>query len=58
MTYIVVQDESCHWYVIPSDKENEFNALAEDEETYSFPDWAVRVGGALSLVKFTGYTIA
>ncbi len=57
MTYIIVQDESCHWYVIPSDKGHEFDVLVDEYQDDAMPSWAVRINGPVSLVKFAEYTI-
>lgn len=66
--YILTQDCSSHWYVIPADKEDEwskYNDAAErywddcrnDEEPPVEPEWADMVGGAPSLVVFGNYEI-
>lgn len=54
--YVLVQDDDCHWYVIPDGRENEFDAaiLGEDPQV---PDWAEEVGGSPTRVKFQNYTI-
>lgn len=56
--FMLIQDESCHWYVIPVSKEKEFNKLAEDEDLDCFPDWAEPVGGSYTLVTFSEFKIA
>lgn len=66
--YILTTDEDSHWYVIPADKEHEWNRycekaakywwnMPEDEEPPEEPMWAVSVGGAPSLVRFSHYRI-
>ena len=63
MEYILIQDDDCHWYVIPADKQSEFNKWAEldpDDDTgksWVVPDYAKRVDGYPSLVKFKEYRI-
>ena len=49
--HILVQDDSCHWYVIPAEKEGEWNRL-DFEDGEPVPEWAEAVGGAPSLVRF------
>lgn len=58
--YILVEDDSCHWYVIPSDRESDWYAWeeTEDAELGELPDYAVKVRGSPSLVVFKEYTIA
>lgn len=54
--WMLVTDQSCHWYVIPADKIgawNEWCSIDEDDErSWDAPDWAVGVGGSPSLVTF------
>lgn len=58
MKHILTRDDSGHWYVIPADKSSEFNKWVESEGEEDQPEWAVRVGGSPSLVKFTTYEIS
>jgi hypothetical protein len=59
--YILVQDNDSHWYVIPDQMELDWNKFCEisedDERSWDVPNWAERVGGSPSLVKFTNYRI-
>lgn len=59
--YILTQDNDCHWYVIPYEKEEEWGDFLEldpdDEDSWDVPDWAEQVGGSPSLVKFSEYRI-
>lgn len=59
--FVMVQDGDCHWYVIPADRQADWSRwedLDEDDPaSWEAPDWAERVGGAPSLVEFTGYAI-
>lgn len=62
-THILVQDNDSHWYVIPRDKQAEFDEWTEldgdDEAAWDEPEWADRVGGSPTLVTFhdEGYSI-
>ena len=57
--FILVRDEDGHWYVIPKDKHEAFYDWIGSSEYQDGiePDYAKRVGGAPSLVRFTGYVI-
>lgn len=67
--FILTTDGDGHWYVIPADKQQEFAGIVEAIGKYweadsryteappEIPDYAKAVGGAPSLVEFTGYTI-
>lgn len=59
MEHILIQDEDCHWYVIPSDKRDAFDTWldSEDAEAGIAPVWAEEVGGSPTLVKFKNYRI-
>lgn len=54
MRYTLVQDESCHWYLIPADKKKEFYAWfeTEDYENGIEPDWANHFGSGPEQVTF------
>lgn len=54
--FILVQDEDSHWYVIPQEKQEEFERLVNTEDV-DWPGWVEQVGGSPRLVKFFGYTI-
>lgn len=59
MKYMIVQNESSDWYVIPADKEYEW----EDYVGYvmfadDLPAWAVSIGGWPSLVKFENWEMS
>lgn len=68
-SFVLIQDEDCHWYVIPADKQEAASKYFEAVGRYWQPDkpkgarlpkepeWLVAVGGAPSLVEFTGWTI-
>ena len=59
--YFLSQDQSGHWYVVPEAREAEWSAWCdiseEDERAWEAPDFAVRVGGAPCLVRFTGFEV-
>lgn len=67
--YVLVRDDDGHWYVCPADKRREADAYFEamgafwgphgdaDGPEPERPGWLEDVGGAPSLVRFTGYTI-
>jgi hypothetical protein len=57
---MLVQDDSCHWYVIPVSRQMAFCVWVEsflDGEGAPQPEWAERIGGAPSLVTFSEYEI-
>jgi len=55
MRYVLVQDQSCHWYVIPTDKKAEWFQWCESDESEDgiSPDWAYGFGGGPESVTFT-----
>jgi hypothetical protein len=66
--YRLIQDNDCHWYIIPADKENEFyewdqycieywNNFENEGHAPIKPKWVVEVGGSPSLVQFPSYQI-
>jgi hypothetical protein len=55
--YILCQDDDGHWYVIPSDKEDEFYDWVDKEDPKVSLNYAEEVGGSPSLVTFTEYEI-
>lgn len=69
--YVLIQDDDCHWYVCPADKERKAEAFFEASHAYwepgsnrlhqgkvpVQPDWLLEIGGSPTLVKFTGYRI-
>jgi hypothetical protein len=55
--YVLVQDESCHWYVIPAKNESEWHRWCENEEAAEAPAWARRVNGPPSLVEFDSFRL-
>lgn len=69
-THMIVMDDDGHHYVIPRDKEAEFEShmdatykfwreLPEDEDPPTDPEWMDLIGGSPDLVTFhaEGYTI-
>ena len=60
--FMLTQDDDCHWYVIPSDKSEEFWAWVKAMDGGDLPDsdapeWLQEVGGAPSLVTFDEYDL-
>ena len=57
--YILVQDDSCHWYIIADKYEEDWDAwLGLDEiELGCVPDYAVPINGSLRRVKILEYRI-
>lgn len=64
--FVLIQDDDGHWYVCPAEKQGEASEAFEAIDTYwqdmeaegdapEVPPYLVRVGGAPSLVRFTGY---
>lgn len=45
----LVQDESCHWYIIPAAKDKEWedfrNIPEDDERSWDVPEFAKRIDG-------------
>lgn len=54
--YYLTQDSDCHWFVVPVDKREEWNAWTEidsdDERAWEAPDFARSIGGSPSMVTF------
>lgn len=54
--FLLVQDDDCHWYIIPDDCKTEFDAWIErmcsDEEDVdcSQPDWCKGIDGPQSIL--------
>lgn len=59
--YILVQDNDCHWYVIPDNKSDDWFNWCEidvcDERAWEPPKYAKQIGGCPKLVKFKQYRI-
>ena len=57
----LTQDNDGHWYVIPKDRETDWNDFLnldpDDEESWEPPKWADQIGGSPSLVIFQSYRI-
>lgn len=54
--YVLIQDDDCHWYVIPSDKVDDWDVWLESLD-WNIPDYAVPVDGSQVRVTFDAYTI-
>lgn len=59
--YILIQDNDCHWFVIPVNKKKkwfEWCEIPEDNEaSCETPKFAKEVWWCTSLVEFTNFTI-
>lgn len=57
--YILVQDDSCYWYVIPSDREDDWDdwLISDEIELGCVPDYAISINGSLRRVKILEYRI-
>jgi len=57
--HILVQDNDCHWFVIPDAQRKDWDEWcsidSDDPKSWNVPDYAKEVGGSPSRVKFTGY---
>jgi hypothetical protein len=51
MRYCLVTDGDCHWYIIPSDRLNDWMKWESSDEIV--PGYATPIGGAPNLVTFT-----
>lgn len=61
-SFVLVQDEDCHWFVIPAARADEWDGWCQDVAedmtcSLELPCWAERVNGAASRVEFSGYVI-
>jgi len=60
--FVLVTDNDSHWYVIPSARQEHWDAQASNDFTGEegpdeIPDYADQVGGSPSLVVFDSYSI-
>lgn len=55
--FILVQDDSCHWYIIPAKEAINWDEWVDNEEDWDVPGYAVAVGGSPSRVMFSGFLI-
>ncbi len=55
MRYVLVEDDDCHWYIIPKDRIKEWYEWfhTEDYELGNCPNWAYSIGGSYTQVEFT-----
>jgi hypothetical protein len=58
-TFILIQDDSCHWYLIPSGKQEDFEKYIDSVVNYDYdsedaypeqPEWVVEVDGPHSVL--------
>jgi len=54
--YLLTQDGDCHWFVIPADRQVEWDQLTTNEE-FEIPEWAEEVCGGPGRVTFPFYHI-
>lgn len=52
MEYILVQDDSCHWYIIPLEEKERFYEWAYSEDNWDLEDWMEPVERPVSSVAF------
>lgn len=61
MRYFLSQDNSAHWYVVPVDRQRDWEKWLDlpdsDEAAWEAPDYAKPVNGAASRVTFTAPVI-
>jgi hypothetical protein len=54
--FFLDQDSDCHWYLVPADKRQEWDAWTEldsdDEAAWSAPKWAIPLGTHPSTITF------
>lgn len=57
--FILVQDDSCHWYIIPENREGDWDDWLESDEIElgCVPGYAVPINGSLRRVKILEYRI-
>lgn len=59
--FTLVEDNDCHWYVIPASRLVDWSKWLEldsdDEASWDAPGYAVSAGGSPSLVRFSNYVI-
>lgn len=53
--FTLIQDNDCHWFIIPAEKKQEFNVWLEsvDAELGISPEWAFHFGSGPEQVTFT-----
>lgn len=56
--FVLRQDNSSHWYLIPYDRVDDWNRWSEldedDEASWDAPEWATPVNGSPCRIVFTG----
>lgn len=60
MLWCLIQDEDCHWYIIPYDMQEQWDKWlqSDDYELGNIPVWAISLNGGPSQVTFDSYVIA
>ena len=53
-SYKLVQDDSCHWYLIPAENKKEWEEFCaldpDDEASWDVPKWASQIDGPHSIL--------
>lgn len=61
MEYFLTQDNDGHWFVVPVEKQKDFDKWTEmdpdDPDSWDAPEYAKQVGGWPGLVKFKEFRI-
>ena len=55
--YVLMRDDSGHWYVVPESRIQDFNKWTSQDEDWETPKYARAVGGAPNAVVFENPTI-
>jgi hypothetical protein len=54
--YFLSQDNSCHWYIVPAYKEQDWldwlSLNEDDEKSWEPPKFVIRINGSPSKVRF------
>lgn len=50
--FFLGQDNDSHWYIVPADNRDEWEAFLDDDEADSVPDFAERLNGHPSQLTF------
>ena len=57
--YFLDQDQSSHWYLVPCNKEQDWNEWVDldedDERAWEAPDYAIELGGGPQLIVIEKY---
>lgn len=57
--FFLSRDSSCHWYVVPSSKRDEWEAWTnldeDDEASWEAPKWAHEINGPPDAITFENW---